>query len=186
MILIHKIYRGISDLIENLCSQLRRLHLKLKYPSLKLDRKSFISRNCVIQCMDGAICDIRSTYFGAGTFIVVEKGATLVIDDAYVGPNCVIVAKTKIEIGKHCSIAEMVVIRDQDHNYGEGKRIKESGENSAPVIIGENVWIGAKATVLQNVTIGSNSVIGAHSLVNKSFPQNSVIAGIPAVLIKSC
>jgi acetyltransferase-like isoleucine patch superfamily enzyme len=53
------------------------------------------------------------------------------------------------------------------------------------VIIEDNVWIGEGAAIMPNVTIGSNSIIGANSVVTHSFPSNSVIGGIPAKLIKT-
>ena len=55
---------------------------------------------------------------------------------------------------------------------------------TAPVIIGNNVWIGMNATILKGVTIGDNSVVAAGSVVTKSVPANVVVAGNPAVVIK--
>lgn len=55
---------------------------------------------------------------------------------------------------------------------------------TAPIIIGKNVWIGANTTVLKGVTIGDNTVVGTMSLVNKSLPSNSICAGIPAKKIR--
>lgn len=55
---------------------------------------------------------------------------------------------------------------------------------TAPIIIGKNVWIGANTTVLKGVTIGDNTVVGTMSLVNKSLPSNSICVGIPAKKIR--
>ena len=55
----------------------------------------------------------------------------------------------------------------------------------SPVVIGDNVWIGAHSTILAGVTVGKNAVIAAGSVVTKNVPENAVVAGVPAKVIKN-
>lgn len=159
---------------------LRIVHYKLKYPSLKIDFHSFISSGVDLISCDGAHTEIRKTHFAKGVYIKVEPGATLKISESYVGAHSMIVAHESIEIMPHCSIGEMVVIRDQSHLYGNGMLLRDSGFETSRIVIGRNSWLGTKSSVLKGVTLGANTVVGAHSLVNRSFPENSVVVGSPA------
>ena len=57
--------------------------------------------------------------------------------------------------------------------------------SNGPIHIGENVWIGDKVTILPNVTIGKGCIIAANAVVTKSIPEFSVVAGVPAKIIKT-
>lgn len=100
-----------------------------------------------------------------------------------------ITATNYIEIGDHCLTGKWVTITDnahgnttmQDLQLAPGKRKMVS---KGPVIIGKNVWIGDKATILPGVTIGEGAVIAANSVVSKNVPPFSVVGGIPARIIK--
>ena len=178
---MHKVYRKISKIKSSLFSEFRILSLKLKYPDIKISGKTFIGRNCEIVCVDGGSLILSDVHINYGSFIHCEKNAVLNIESTYVGMNAVIVALTSITIKANCEIAEMVVIRDQDHKHDlTDVLINKQGFNSASIVINENCWIGAKATVLKGVEIGSNSIVGANAVVTKSFPLSSIIVGIPA------
>lgn len=103
----------------------------------------------------------------------------------YIGQYSVICAREAIRIGTDCLIAEHVTIRDQDHTFGLGLTTAKAGFATSPVTIGNNVWIGAKATVTKGVTIGDNVVIGANSVVTRDIPPNSVAVGAPARVIRN-
>ena len=94
--------------------------------------------------------------------------------NSYIGFYSVIVAANKIVINKNTQIAEMVVIRDQDHDRGF------KGFKTGEIHIDENVWIASKATILRNVTIGNYAIVGASSVVRNCVVEpNSLYAGIP-------
>jgi acetyltransferase-like isoleucine patch superfamily enzyme len=91
----------------------------------------------------------------------------------------------RIEIGDYSRIGEMVTIRDHNHFSELADAPGDSkGFQSAPVIIGKNVWVGVKVTMMPGVTVGDNAVIGANAVVTKDIPANAVAVGIPAKVIR--
>jgi len=104
--------------------------------------------------------------------------------------DCHIGCINKVVIGDNVLIASRVFITDHYHGdiTTEALQIppsKRKIESPGPVIIEENVWIGEGVAIMPNLTIGRNSIIGSNAVVTKSFPPNSVIAGVPAKLIKT-
>lgn len=103
-------------------------------------------------------------------------------DQTEIGAGVIISSRKKIKIGKNVGIGPQSSIYDNDH-----KMPLRSGEEEmidSPVEIGDGVWIGTRATILRGVKIGKNVTIGAGSVVNKSIPDNAVVSGNPAKIIK--
>ena len=117
-----------------------------------------------------------------GASIYVAPGAKLVLHGgwSFLNTNSTLNCFHHIEIGKRCSISDNVSIADSDSHCIDGNKEKVT----APVIIGDHVWIGKNATILKGVTIGSGAVVGAGSLVTKDVPNNTVVVGNPAKPIK--
>ena len=81
------------------------------------------------------------------------------------------------------TIVELIDAHDGFQNISEA--IRQQGVTRKGINIGRNCWIGSKVTILDGVTIGEGCIIAAGAVVTQSFPENSVIAGVPAKLIKS-
>lgn len=179
--MIRIIFRNSLFIYSLFINRIKLIKLKILYKGFTFAGKTIINRNCDIRCTKGSKIILTNAYIGSGTQMIADHGAIIDITDTYIGPNCVIVARSGIKIHKNSQIAEMVTIRDQNHKFGEiGKTIVEQGFDSERIDIGENVWIASKSTILKGVVIGDNVVIGAHSLVNKSCENNKVYAGTPA------
>ncbi|MEL7661271.1 acyltransferase [Acetobacterium wieringae] len=124
-------------------------------------------------------------YFRAfyNTSIEIFSGGVLTLSNAYVNSDCVIACTKHVSIGNGTAIARGVYIYDSDHH----KLIGKSGEQtnlSAPVIIGNHVWVGVGAIILKGVTIEDGAVIAAGAVVTHDIPAGCVAAGNPAKIIK--
>jgi acetyltransferase-like isoleucine patch superfamily enzyme len=113
-------------------------------------------------------------YTDCGKNITIGKGV-------FINMSCHFQDQGGITIGDDCLIGHNVMMATLNHGFAPEDR---HSLYPAPIHIGRNVWIGAGATILQNVTIGDNAIIGACSLVNKDVPANTVYAGVPAKFIK--
>ena len=102
-----------------------------------------------------------------------------------INENSYLECKGNVEIGDDVMIGHGVSILSNTHNYDRiAVPMNEQGESSEKIKIGNDVWIGAKATVLMGVTVGDHSIIGAHALVNKDVPEYAVVGGVPAKIIR--
>ena len=114
-----------------------------------------------------------------------SRGVLKIGNNVQINDYSRIVALDKITIGNNVLIARFVSILDHDHNYKLNiNKLNFEGYKTSPTVIGNNVWISDKVTILKGVTIVDNVIIGANSLVNKDVQSNSIIGGVPAKLLK--
>lgn len=134
-----------------------------------------------------------------GVSLSSQSGGQIIIGDRVrFGEGTWIQASNFIQIGNYTVTANGVTICDNNNHpvdpydrlimckspYDSDSRTWKYSD-SAPVIIGENVWIGANVRVCKGVTIGNNSVIAACSVVTKDVPDNAIAAGNPAKIVKT-
>jgi len=96
-------------------------------------------------------------------------------DGTYLNRGVEIVAARSVTIGRDCKIARDVIVMDTDQHELPGQ-----GLIVAPVVIGDRVWIGARAIVLKGVTIGDDAIIAAGAVVTRDVPAGATVAGVPA------
>lgn len=132
------------------------------YRHFRLGRKSVIESYC---CINNAVGDVT------------------IGNHTRIGIHCTVIGP--VSIGNHVNLAQGITVTALNHNFEDAtKRIDEQGISTKPVVIGDDVWIGANAVILPGVTIGRHAVVAAGAVVTKDVPDYSLVAGIPAKVIK--
>ena len=129
--------------------------------------------------------------FSLGDYSVVESfscinnavGDVVIGDHTRVGLHNTVIGP--VTIGSHVNLAQGITVTALNHNLAEKDlRIDEQGVSTNPVTIGNDIWIGANAVILPGVTIGDHSVVAAGAVVTKDVPSHTLVAGVPAKIIK--
>lgn len=167
----------------NIAGGLRWMKFRLRHPRLKTGL-FFLDKRAEI--FIGPHGDLT---VGAGVVslydLTMRLEAPMTIGDGvFFNRGCHVVVKAGLTIGNRTLIGEYVAIHDEFHVIEDGKIKGANDFDAKPVTIGDDVWIGAKATILPGVTIGNRCIIGANAVVTKDVPEGSVAVGIPAKVIK--
>jgi acetyltransferase-like isoleucine patch superfamily enzyme len=165
----------------------RWLWLKLRWRGrLKTDGLCFVCPGVKFEIgRDATVTLGRWSWLGHRCKIRAHEGEVSIGAKSVIGQECTISAYQHVSIGRECIIADRVMMIDFDHGMVEVERpIREQGVYKRDVDVGHNVWIGYGACLLRGVTVGDNSVIGTNSVVTADVPDNAVVGGVPARLIR--
>lgn len=165
----------------------RLLWLKLRFRGrLHTDGIAFVGPEVTFEIGKHARVELgRWSWIGKGTKIRCHEGIVSIGAKSVLGQECTISAYQHISIGRECVIADRVMFIDFDHGMVEVERpIRLQGIYKRDVRVGHNVWIGYGACILRGVTVGDNSVIGTNAVVTKDVPDNAVVGGVPARIIR--
>jgi acetyltransferase-like isoleucine patch superfamily enzyme len=147
----------------------------------------------------GAVIFGKHVSVYAGCSFAVGQNGKCTVGDFTLLNGALVMAEERIDIGSHCLISWNVGIADSDfHPLEPAQRLIDAQAlapffkdrpprpklRTAPVKIGDNVWIGMGSVILKGVTVGDNSVVAAGAIVTKSVPANSIVAGNPAEVVK--
>lgn len=142
------------------------------YGSVRMDtppyRRFALGQHSVVEsysCINNAVGDV-----------VIGDHTRIGIHNTIIGP---------VTIGNHVNLAQGITVTALNHNFDDTtKRIDEQSIATKPVVISDDVWIGANAVILPGVTIGRHVVVAAGAVVTKDVPDNTIVGGVPATIIK--
>lgn len=163
-------------------SVLRFFTLFLRYPNafkIKFPQRKWESSFHVTIKNGGSVSVKRNNNSRAGLSLMVNGGRISIGENNFFNRNVSVTSLDNIFIGDNCKFANNVVLVDHDHDYMN----KNVGYKTAPIIVKNNVWIGANAVITKGVIIGNNSVVAAGAVVVHDVPDNTVVAGVPARVI---
>ena len=129
--------------------------------------------------------------FWLGDFSVVESfacinnavGDVIIGDHTRIGLHNTIIGP--VTIGSHVNLAQGITITALNHNFDDSeKRIDQQGISTKEVVLEDDIWVGANAVILPGVTIGKHAVVAAGAIVTKDVPPHSLVAGVPAKVIR--
>lgn len=147
-------------------------------------RDARVGRRSELHAHGGTIRLAPGVSVRADVKVITYRGGIDIGEAAVVVSYSMLYGGGGITVGKRVLIGNHCVISGLDHTYPGRARVTESPMREAPVVIGDDVWIGAFSLILAGVTVGEGAIVGSHSLVREDVPPYTVVAGQPARVIR--
>ncbi|MEP7341837.1 MAG: acyltransferase [Acidobacteriota bacterium] len=171
----YSLYTGFTSRLRNLWFRamgvringyvwMRRISIPRQWADITLERDTALDDGVILLCSGAERRDK----------LVIRQGT-------YINRLTMIDAHEQVEIGRNCMIGPYCYITDANHGTAMDTIVKNQIMKARPVIIEDDVWLGAGVSVLPGVRIGRGAVIGAGAVVTKDVPANAIYAGIPAI-----
>lgn len=162
----------------------------LRHPhKIRLGDDVVIDDNCLLDAKgdsNGGITIGSGVFIGRNSILSCKNGDIQVGDAANFGFNCEIFSASRVTIGANTLLAAYCYVIGGGHNFEDPTRaVADQGRRSSGVLVGEGVWMGAGAKVLDGVTIGAHAIVGAGAVVTVSVPERGVAMGRPARIVGS-
>jgi len=127
----------------------------------------------------------HGVFLGRGTILSCKDGDIAIGDHGNFGFHCEIFSGSSVTVGRYGLFAAQAYLVGGGHEFEqEGLAVIDQPRSSRGISLGDNVWLGTGAKVLDGVTIGSDVVVGANAVVNADLPRGAVAAGVPARVIR--
>jgi len=162
----------------------------LRHPhKIHIGSNVVIDDNCLIDAKGESNRGIRigdGVFVGRNTILSCKNGDIELGDGANLGFNCEIFSASRVALGRNVLVAAYSYVIGGDHDFSDpSKPVLEQRRTSAGVTIGDGVWMGAGAKILDGVTLGDGAVIGAGAVVRDDVPAAAIAVGIPARVVSS-
>lgn len=171
---------GLIPFLRRSCRALRLIRYDLFFGTrtgrVTLGEKIWFEPAMRLELEKGVWLNRLGTFHGNGH---VRIGAR-----TYIGCNFSIHCVSEVVIGRDCLFGNFASLIDNNHGTMRHDLIRRQPLESAPIIVGDNCWIGEKATLLPGVTLGDGVVVAAGAVVRGNISANSVVAGVPAKTIR--
>jgi acetyltransferase-like isoleucine patch superfamily enzyme len=127
----------------------------------------------------------KGVFLGRGTILSCKDGDIAIGDHGNFGFHCEVFSGSSVTVGRHGLLAAQSYLVGGGHEFErEGVAVVEQERTSSGIVLGDNVWLGTGAKVLDGVRIGDDVVVGANAVVNADLPDGAIAAGVPARVLR--
>jgi acetyltransferase-like isoleucine patch superfamily enzyme len=163
-------------------------NVALRHPhKVHIGSNVVIDDNCLLDAKGASNQGIRigdGVFIGRNTILSCKDGDIELAAGVNIGFNCELFSASRVIVGRNALLAAYCYVIGGDHDFSDpSKSVLEQTRTSAGVTLGEGVWLGAGAKVLDGVRIGDHAVIGAGAVVRDEVPAHAVAVGVPARMV---